>query len=256
MDAIFKALSDDTRRQLLDMLKEQDGQTLTELEANLGMTRFGVMKHLKVLEEASLVVTRKSGRFKYHYLNAVPLQSVIDRWIEPLVQKPLSRIALDLKAKLEGSTEMLDTKTAKPDFVLETFIKTTREKLWDTLVQPEFIKEYHFAGAVPNKVKKQGERVEYILPDGSNMLSFEVLDEEHGKRLDMTFEPHWENAEDEHSRCVYEIEEVGDVCKLTILHFNITPKLEGVREGWSRIAASLKSFIETGEGIQYPPMSS
>jgi DNA-binding transcriptional ArsR family regulator len=256
MDAIFKALSDDTRRKLLDMLREHDGQTLTELEAELGMTRFGVMKHLKVLEEASLVVTRKSGRFKYHYLNAVPLQTVIDRWIEPLVQKPMSRMALDLKAQLEGSETMtLNTKEAKPDFVLQTFIKTTREELWDALTKPELVKQYHFAGAVPDKTKKQGERVEYILPDGSTMLALTIVDEEPGKRLDMTFDPKWEEGEDELSRCVYEIDEVGDVCRLTILHFNVTPKLEGVREGWSRIAASLKSFVETGQGISYPPMA-
>ena len=107
MDAIFKALSDETRRQVLDVLRQRDGQTLGELEASLEklgvvMTRFGVMKHLKILEAASLVVTRKQGRFKYHYLNAVPLQEILDRWIEPLTQKPMARIALDLKAKLEG----------------------------------------------------------------------------------------------------------------------------------------------------------
>ena len=107
MDAIFKALADDTRRQILDVLRDRDGQTLGELEdslAKLGvdMTRFGVMKHLKVLEAASLVISRKQGRFKYHYLNVVPLQEVIDRWIEPLTQKPLARATLDLKAKLEG----------------------------------------------------------------------------------------------------------------------------------------------------------
>ena len=110
MDAIFKALADDTRRQVLDVLRDRDGQTLSELEeslANLGveMTRFGVMKHLKVLEAASLVISRKQGRFKYHYLNVVPLQEVIDRWIEPLTQKPLTRATLDLKAKLEGNVK-------------------------------------------------------------------------------------------------------------------------------------------------------
>jgi DNA-binding transcriptional ArsR family regulator len=75
MDLIFKALGDDTRRQLLDRLRQRDGQTLTELEAALGMTRFGVMKHLRVLEVASLVTTRRAGRFKYHYLNAARLST-------------------------------------------------------------------------------------------------------------------------------------------------------------------------------------
>ncbi len=110
MDAIFKALADETRRLILDVLRQQDGQTLQELEVSLAeqgveMTRFGVMKHLKVLEAAFLVISRKQGRFKYHHLNVVPLQEVIDRWIEPLTQKPLARATLDLKAKLEGEVK-------------------------------------------------------------------------------------------------------------------------------------------------------
>lgn len=108
MDAIFKALADDTRRLILDILRDRDGQTLGELEtaiaqSGVDMTRFGVMKHLKVLEAASLVISRKQGRFKYHHLNVVPLQEVMDRWIEPLTQKPLARATLELKAKLEGT---------------------------------------------------------------------------------------------------------------------------------------------------------
>ena len=107
MDAVFKALADDTRRTILDLLFQKAGRTLSDIELALvengsEMTRFGVMKHLKVLEAAGLVVTRKQGRFKYHYLNAVPLQEVMDRWIEPMTQKPMARAAIDLKAKLEG----------------------------------------------------------------------------------------------------------------------------------------------------------
>jgi DNA-binding transcriptional ArsR family regulator len=101
MDDVFKALSDETRRGLLDRLRERDGQTLTELESAIGMTRFGVMKHLKVLEGANLVVTRKSGRFKYHYLNAAPLQLIVDRWITPITLQAATRALLDLKADLE-----------------------------------------------------------------------------------------------------------------------------------------------------------
>ncbi|MEL6504361.1 MAG: metalloregulator ArsR/SmtB family transcription factor [Pseudomonadota bacterium] len=106
MDAIFKALADDTRRTVLDILRQKDGRTLGELEEALAardvtLSRFGVMKHLKVLEGAGLVVSRKQGRFKYHYLNVVPLQQILDRWIEPMMQKPLARVALDLKTALE-----------------------------------------------------------------------------------------------------------------------------------------------------------
>ena len=82
MDAVFKALADPTRRRLLDMLFRRDGQTLGQLERRLAMTRFGVMKHLRVLEDARLVVTKRRGREKLHFLNAVPIRQIHDRWID------------------------------------------------------------------------------------------------------------------------------------------------------------------------------
>jgi DNA-binding transcriptional ArsR family regulator len=99
-DGVFKALADPTRRFLLDQLFERDGRTLTELEADLAMTRFGVMKHLKVLEEAGLVVSRKSGREKLHYLNPVPIQLIHDRWITKYAARRVAALA-DLKTTLE-----------------------------------------------------------------------------------------------------------------------------------------------------------
>src|SRR3954467_1102777 len=96
-DRVFKALADPTRRFLLDLLFERDGRTLSELESKLEMTRFGVMKHLKVLEDADLVVTRKSGREKLHFLNAVPIQLIHDRWIDKYTERRVTALA-DLKA--------------------------------------------------------------------------------------------------------------------------------------------------------------
>jgi DNA-binding transcriptional ArsR family regulator len=101
-DAVFKALADPTRRFLLDLLFERDGRTLTELESELEMTRFGVMKHLRVLEEAGLVVTQRSGREKLHYLNPVPIQLIHDRWIDKFRERHVSALT-ELKAKLEES---------------------------------------------------------------------------------------------------------------------------------------------------------
>ena len=101
-DAVFKALADPTRRFLLDLLFERDGRTLTELESELEMTRFGVMKHLRVLEEAGLVVTQRSGREKLHYLNPVPIQLIHDRWIGKFRERHVSALT-ELKAKLEES---------------------------------------------------------------------------------------------------------------------------------------------------------
>jgi len=99
-DSVFKALADSTRRLLLDRLYERDGRSLTELESDLEMTRFGVMKHLRVLEEAGLVVTRRSGREKLHYLNPVPIRLIHDRWIDKYTERRVSALA-DLKHKLE-----------------------------------------------------------------------------------------------------------------------------------------------------------
>ena len=101
-DLVFKALADSSRRFLLDLLHKRDGQTLGELEWELTMTRFGVMKHLKVLEEAGLVITRREGREKLHFLNAVPIRLIHDRWIDKYKERELSALA-DLKHSLENS---------------------------------------------------------------------------------------------------------------------------------------------------------
>jgi DNA-binding transcriptional ArsR family regulator len=101
-DLVFKALADPTRRLLLDRLFEQEGRTLTELESEVEMTRFGVMKHLRVLEAANLVVTKRSGREKLHYLNPVPIRLVHDRWIDKYTERQVSALA-DLKTELETS---------------------------------------------------------------------------------------------------------------------------------------------------------
>jgi DNA-binding transcriptional ArsR family regulator len=99
-DRVFKALADPTRRRMLDRLLQREGQTLTELESEFAMTRFGVMKHLRVLEDAGLVVTRRSGREKLHFLNPVPIRLVHDRWIDKYTERRVSALA-DLKHTLE-----------------------------------------------------------------------------------------------------------------------------------------------------------
>ena len=99
-DQVFKALADPTRRHLLDRLFERDGRTLTELESELEMTRFGVMKHLRILEQAKLIVTRRDGRKKHHFLNAVPIRLIHDRWIDKYRERQVSALA-NLKSQLE-----------------------------------------------------------------------------------------------------------------------------------------------------------
>jgi DNA-binding transcriptional ArsR family regulator len=102
-DAVFKALADPTRRHLLDLLHARDGRTLTELESGLDMTRFGVMKHLRLLEDAGLVTTKRSGREKLHFLNPVPIRLIHDRWIDKYTERRVAALA-DLKLQLEERT--------------------------------------------------------------------------------------------------------------------------------------------------------
>src|SRR5579864_7714058 len=119
MDAVFKALADPTRRRLLDALYRQDGQTLSALEQQVPMTRFGVMKHLRVLEEAGLVLTQRRWREKLHFLNPVPIRLVHDRWVSKYAE-PWAATLSDLKRRLEDTTM---------EKVFEIYIRTTPERL-------------------------------------------------------------------------------------------------------------------------------
>ena len=246
MDAIFKALNDPARRTLLDSLRLKDGQSLQELESQLQMTRFGVMKHLGVLEDAHLVTTRKVGRFKYHYLNAVPLQEVMDRWIEPFIAKPIARGMVDLKTKLEGTAQM----TEKPDFISQTFIRTTHDDLWDALTQADKMGHYHFICDEVRGDVEGGGATDFIRPDGSTMLTQRTVTVEPKSRIEVNFEPHFFGPDAPHSRVVFLVEPQGPQCMLTVEHYSIPEGQDGVAEGWARWASSLKSYLETGEGIK------
>ncbi|MEO0765344.1 MAG: SRPBCC domain-containing protein [Pseudomonadota bacterium] len=245
MDAVFKALSDPARRTLLDSLREKDGQSLQDLQTHLDMTRFGVMKHLGVLEAAGLITTKKVGRFKHHYLNALPLQQAIDRWIEPLLVKPAARAVLDLKTQLEGDRPM-----SKPDFVMQTYIKTSQDRLWDALSDENNVAHYHF---MASHATRDGDRTTMFLPDGTALMSNVVLKTDPKSRMECTFEPHWEGG-GAPSRVIYLMEPEGDFVKLTIEHYDLTFPVvpgEGVADGWARWAAGLKTWLETGQDAHF-----
>jgi DNA-binding transcriptional ArsR family regulator/uncharacterized protein YndB with AHSA1/START domain len=246
MDAIFKALSDPARRTLLDRLREKDGQSLQQLQAHLDMTRFGVMKHLAVLEEAGLIVTRRSGRFKHHYLNALPLQEAMDRWIDPYRAKPAARALIDLKSQLEGTAPMAET----PDFVLQTYIRCTQDALWDALSDERNVAHFHF---IASHATRDGDTVVMFFPDGSPMLTNTLLEAEPKTRMVCTFEPHWEGG-GAPSKVAYLIKPEGAFCKLTVEHFDLTFPVvpgEGVADGWARWAAGLKTWLETGKPARF-----
>ncbi len=239
MDAIFKALGDPARRALLDSLRSRDGQTLSDLEGQLVMSRFGVMKHLKVLEEAHLVTTRKVGRFKHHYLNPLPLQEAIDRWIDPFL-KPQAQALSALKTHLE-------TQAMKPDLVLATFINCTHDALWDALTKGALMGHYHpFCAKVTGVHDGPGDTIDMHFDHGGVMLSNSVIAISPKDRIEMTFVPGWAEGLPT-SRCVYLLEPQAVGMKLTVEHYEVTDDIKGFDDGWTRFMSSLKTWLETGE---------
>jgi uncharacterized protein YndB with AHSA1/START domain/DNA-binding transcriptional ArsR family regulator len=250
MDSVFRALADPTRRLLLDMLRAEDGQTLTALEQRLSMTRFGVMKHLNILEEAHLIVTRKVGREKFHYLNPAPIQQVLDRWISRYAA-PFAQILVDLKSDIEGRANTMDTK--KPIQLYEIFIKGTPEAIFDAITSAQKTPLYYYGATVHGEWKPGGPMV-YRGADGDEMIVGEVVEVSRPYRLVTTFIAKWQPdfASDKPTRVTWEITEQGDTCKLTLIHDHFegeTATFKAVAGGWSRILSGLKTLIETGKPL-------
>lgn len=135
----------------------------------------------------------------------------------------------------------------KPSFVLETRIVTTAERLWAALTQPEHMKQFHFASADLRTNMQVGGRYDLYRPDGDIMLGAKIIAMDPPKRLETTFEPGWEGADPTITRCVYEIEEAGDECVFTILHYDLPEGETGIADGWRSIAQNLKAYLEGGD---------
>ncbi len=248
---MFKALADRNRRTLLDQLFQQDGQTLNELCGYLDMSRYGVMKHLQILEDAGLISTRKVGRSKYHYLNPVPIQSVYERWV--------SKYAQPWTSTLSGIKTVLEDSIMKPDHVYHTFIRTTPEKLWQALTDGTITQQYYFGTRVES-TWEPGAPYRYLQHDGVPMIEGEVLESQPFERLVTTFNALWidEAERDDTTTVTFEIEPVGDSCKLTLTHAGLTPGLSmtaGIHTGWAQIMSSMKSLLETGEPLVIEAMT-
>ena len=243
MDAVFKALADPTRRDLLDELFREDGQTLHALEARFAMTRYGVMKHLKLLEDAGLVVTRRRGREKLHFLNPVPIRLIHDRWVSKYAE-PWAAGLSDLKTRLESPMEK----------IFEIYIKTTPERLWEAITDGEIRSKYQF-GSVITSDWTPGSRFEMAAKGGEPLGEGENLEVDPPRRLVQSMRALWgEDVKAEGtSRVTWEIEPVGDSCRLTITHDQLR---EGANDqlygGWPMILSGLKTWLETGELLTTP----
>ncbi|WP_416210346.1 ArsR/SmtB family transcription factor [Frankia sp. Cr1] len=244
MDAVFRALADPTRRALLDELFREDGQTLSALEARFDITRFGVMKHLKQLEEAGLVVTRRRGREKLHFLNPVPIRLVHDRWVSKYAE-PWAAALSGIKQRLENSMEK----------IFEIYIRTTPERLWEAITDPEIRSKYNFGARVISEWTP-GSRYEMSAPGAPGPLGEgENLEIDPPRRLVQSATMLWsdEVKSEGTSRITWEIEPIGDSCRLTVTHDQLR---EGANEelygGWPMILSGLKTWLETGELLTTP----
>ena len=248
MDAVFRALADPTRRALLDELFRHDGQTLGALEERFEMTRFGVMKHLRVLEDAGLVVSRRRGREKLHFLNPVPIRLVHDRWVTKFAEPWVAGLS-DLKTDLEQAME-----PRTMERVFEIYIRTTPERLWEAITDPEIRAKYNF-GAGVRCAWEQGSPLELAHPAGGVLGDGEVLEVDPPRRLVHTLRALWsdEVATEGFSRVTWEIEQIEDSCRLTVVHDQLrdgaNPELFG---GWPMILSGLKTWLESGELLTTP----
>jgi DNA-binding transcriptional ArsR family regulator/uncharacterized protein YndB with AHSA1/START domain len=255
MDALFRALNDSHRRQILDILHESDGMTSSEIEAKFhDITRFGVMKHLKMLEEAYLITTHKEGRFKYHYLNAAPLQEMADRWISRFAAPWVQSMA-DVKTQLEKENRM----TTKPKHIYVSVIKTTPDRLWAALTDGKITPAYYYGGKFEGEIKA-GAEYRYTAPDGGKFLSGTILEANAPHKLVATFKGEWmpgmEN--DAPTRVTYDILQQGDCCRLTLTHDEFegeTATYHNTGGGWPGILSGLKTLLETGQPLNYNPMA-
>jgi uncharacterized protein YndB with AHSA1/START domain len=244
MDDVFKALADPTRRELLDELFREDGQTLGTLEARFEITRFGVMKHLKQLEAAGLITTRKRGREKLHFLNAVPIRLVHDRWVSKYAEPWVAGLS-DLKTRLETPMEK----------IYEIYIKTTPERLWEAITDREIRAKFQFGSRVESDWEA-GSHIRITSPGAPEILGDgEILEIDPPRKLVHTMIALWgEDVKEEgYSRVTWDIEQVADSCRLTVTHDQLR---EGANDqlygGWPMILSGLKTWIETGEVLTTP----
>ncbi len=254
---VFKALADPSRRLLLDRLNDRNGQSLRQLSEGLDMARQSVSKHLAILEAANLVTTIRQGREKLHYLNAVPINEIAERWINRYDQERVRTLS-DLKRALE------ETAMEEPQFVYTTYIRTTPERLWQALTEPAFTRRWW-----QTTFETDWSVGSPMIWDNNGVIIAEpgqvVLESDPFRRLAYTwhtFTPEMKErfgdelydklASERRSRVAFTLDPVGDMVKLTVLHDDFEPgstAVTMVRNGWPVFLSSLKTLLETGEPL-------
>lgn len=254
MDGVFKALADPTRRAILDLLGATPGLTVGELTTRFPVSRFAIMKHLKVLTEAQLVTDRRRGRHRELFMNAVPIQLIEDRWMSHHSRRWASRLT-GLKHALEaGAMEPIMT---TPTSRYQIHIRTSPAALWEAITQPSETQKYFYGTAIQFR-PEVGSPVEWTNRPGTDeaspAITGTILECVPEQRLVHSFNSHFGGEGDPESKVTWEIEQLGHVCKLTITHEHQadTETYRSTDEGWWPIVSGLKTLLETGEPLAIP----
>jgi len=244
VELVFKALADPTRRELLDELFRHDGQSLGALSGRYAMTRVAVAKHLRLLEDAGLVTAHRRGRQKLHYLNPVPIRLVHDRWVSKYTEAWAAGL-VDLKRDLEASMEK----------VFEIYIRTSPERLWQAITDPEVRARYQFGARIESDwTSGSSYQVSHAGASGP-LIEGENLEIDPPRRLVQTYHAVWgeDVAAEGTSRVTWHIELVGDSCRLTVTHDQLPEDAdEHLYGGWPMILSGLKTWLETGQELTTP----
>jgi uncharacterized protein YndB with AHSA1/START domain len=242
---VFKALADPTRRSLLDALFTRDGQTLSALAADRGMTRVAVAKHLGILEQSGLVRTRRSGREKHHFLNPVPIRLVHDRWVSKYTE-PWAAGLVALKHDMESETM---------EKVFEIYIRTTPEHLWEAITDSDTRARFQFGASVASDWTDGSDySVRHPAADGA-LIDGVNLEVDRPRKLVQSYHAHWSDQADAAgtSRVTWEIEPVADSCRLTVTHDQLPPDAApDLYGGWPQLLSGLKTWLETGTALTTP----
>lgn len=260
-DAVFRALADPTRRALLDRLAEQNGQSLKQLCAGLGMARQSVSKHLAVLEAAGVVTTLRQGRELLHYLNAEPINAIADRWMSKY-DRGRARALAGLKQALEDGNM-----PESSDFVYVTFIRASPEKVWRALTEPAFTEQYwgvrfrtdwqkgspivwEFQGiemADPEQVVVEATPYERLV------FTWHAITPEFAAKTGIDEETRDKLRQEPRTTASFTLEpQDGGFTKLSLLHSGQPGSsiVEMVEQGWPQTLASLKTLLETGSPLE------
>jgi uncharacterized protein YndB with AHSA1/START domain/DNA-binding transcriptional ArsR family regulator len=247
-DLVFKALADPTRRYVLDLLREHNGQTLGELCARLDMTRQSATQHIGVLESANLVATIRRGREKLHYLNPVPLHEIGERWIGRF-EHPRLRALSTLRRRAEEQDM-----SGRPAFVYVTYIQASPEQVWRALTDADLTGQYWGHSNISDW--QVGSHWEHRRTDGSGIADVigTVLESVPPRTLKVTFDSP-ADPPPVPTQVTFEIEPYHEIVKVTVIHENLPDDeaLQAISVGWPAVLANLKSLLETGHVLPQAP---